>query len=292
MEANCFVWDIDPVLLPIHGPIMIRWYGICFMLVFLVGWWLLRWQFGRAGRDVKHAADFIYWAMGGVVLGAWFGHRFFYEFDRILSEPLYLIDVSGGLTGLSSHGATIGLCVVLVLFARKHSMRIGEMFDRFSFCAAAGATLVRVGNFFNSEILGRPSDVPWAVCFPRVDKVLVPRHPSQLYEVAIGLAVMGALLLVDRLAGRERRPVWLLGGTFFVSYFLLRFFVEFYKAHQALPASSALTMGQYLSIPFFLLGVGLVIWSLKYGQRTDEATADSLKRAQDRKDKKGKKGKK
>ncbi len=279
MEANCFVWDVDPILAHIWGPIAIRYYGLSFLLVFILGWVFLHWQFKRSGRGAQLAADFLYWAMGGIVLGAWFGHRFFYEFDRILTHPLYLIDVRGGLSGLSSHGATIGLCLALIIYARRRKVPMGEMFDRISFSAAVGATLVRVGNFFNSEILGRPADVSWAVCFPRVDQPLVARHPSQLYEVAIGLAVLGLLVLVDRLAGREKRPRWLLAGVFFSTYFLQRFFVEFFKAHQTLSMDSALTMGQFLSIPFFALGVGLVIWSLKSGPRTDEAVAEALAEA-------------
>lgn len=292
MDANCFVWDVDPILLHIAGPVAIRYYGLCFLFVFIGGWGLHRWQFKRSGRGGQLAADFLYWGMGGVVVGAWFGHRFFYEFDRVLSNPFYLIDLRGGLSGLSSHGATIGLCIVLVIFARRHKVPLGEMFDRFSFPAALGATLVRVGNFFNSEILGRPADVSWAVCFPRVDRPMVPRHPSQLYEVAIGLAVLGILVLVDRLAGREKRPPWLLAGTFFATYFSMRFFVEFYKAHQALATDSALTMGQYLSIPFVALGLGLIVYALKAGVRTDEGVAASLAALeQQKKSGKKKKGK-
>ena len=288
MEANCFVWDVDPILVHIWGPVAIRYYGLCFLLVFVLGWLVAHWQFKRSGRGTQYAADFLYWGMAGVVLGAWFGHRFFYEFDRVLSNPFYLIDVRGGLSGLSSHGASLGLGLAVVIFALRRKIPVGEMLDRLSFTAAVGATLVRVGNFFNSEILGRPGDVAWAVCFSRVDRPLVARHPSQLYEVAIGLIVFGLLVLVDRLAGREKRPRWLLAGTFFSSYFLLRFFVEFFKAHQTLAVDSALTMGQYLSIPFFALGLGMIIWSIKAGPRTDEAVAEALAEAK----KTGKKKKK
>jgi hypothetical protein len=139
--------------------------------------------------------------------------------------------------------------------------------DRFAFSAALGATLVRLGNFFNSEIVGRKTDGSWGVRFPNFgpDAGNPPlRHPSQLYEVAMGLFVMLCLYIVDKKAGEEKRPRGLLISVFFVVYFAGRFSVEFVKEYQKLPESSPLTMGQYLSIPAFLLGVYGVFWSLKH----------------------------
>ena len=181
----------------------------------------------------------------------------------MLSNPLYLIDIRRGLAGLSSHGATVGLIVTLILFAKRYRIPVGEMFDRFMWSCASGAFFVRMGNFFNSEIVGRPSDVSWAVCLPRHDKIPIPRHPTQLYEAAIGLFILLLLWGVDKWAKEEKRPRWLITGAFFTSYFIFRFTVEFFKAHQTLNDSSNLTMGQYLSIPFALLGMGLTAYALK-----------------------------
>jgi hypothetical protein len=139
--------------------------------------------------------------------------------------------------------------------------------DRFAFSAALGATLVRVGNFLNSEIVGRETHADWGVRFVKFDGANAPlRHPSQLYEVALGLFVLLCLYLVDRAFGKEKRPRALLISVFFVVYFAGRFTVEFFKEHQTLPADHPLTMGQYLSIPAFLLGLYGLQWSLKTRQ--------------------------
>jgi prolipoprotein diacylglyceryl transferase len=263
LSAACWTWNVDPILFEIFGPLKIRWYGLSFLGVFYVGYRLLAWQMERGGRDREVAATFVNWAVGGVILGSWFGHRFFYEWDRVLSNPLYLVDLRKGLAGLSSHGATVGLIVTLILFARRYRIPIGEMFDRFMWSCASGAFFVRLGNFFNSEIVGRPTDVSWAVCLPRHDRLPIPRHPTQLYEATIGLLILLILWGVDRFAKEEKRPRWLITGVFFTTYFTFRFFVEFFKAHQTLQDTSSLTMGQFLSIPFALLGVGMTVYALK-----------------------------
>ena len=268
MLASCWTWDVDPVILPIAGPIQIRWYGLAFLGVFYFGYLMLAWQMARAGRSKEVAARFVNWSIVGVFVGAWFGHRLFYEWDKVVANPLYLIDIRGGIAGLSSHGATFGVITVIILFARKFRIPTGEMFDRFMWSAANSAVFVRLGNFFNSEVVGRPSDVSWAVCLPQYDAhhglPLTPRHPTQLYEVLIGIAVLAALTLVDRLAGGEKRPRWLLTGTYFSLYFSARFAVEFLKEQQGgVPDNWNITTGAILSIPFVLLGVGLIIYALK-----------------------------
>jgi len=269
---HCLVWNVDPVLW--HGPIDIRWYGLIFVVVFLLGWRLFKWQLGRGGYDDQLAMDFIVWAMLGAVLGGWLVHHLFYAWPRVSQNPLVLIPFVRftpegiklrGIRGLASHGSTLGLVVALVWFARKRGIPVWEMIDRFTFSSAGGAALVRLGNLFNSEILGRPTSLPWAFCFPLKDHPMVPRHPSQIYEFLIGVLVMGILYLTDRVAGRERRPLRLMTGVFFTSYFSLRFLVEFVKAHQALSAGSVLTMGQLLSLPFVVAGVVITILALKAG---------------------------
>ena len=148
-----------------------------------------------------------------------------------------------------------------------------EVLDCFSFSAAVGATAVRIGNFFNSEIVGRVTDVPWAIKFPRYTYQISqklgmriepqPRHPSQLYEVALGLSVLLALYLVDRHYG-NKRPQGLLAAVFLSCYFCGRFVVEYFKEYQTLSPTFPLTMGQILSIPFAGLGIGLLIWSIRH----------------------------
>ena len=287
MPNQCWQWGVDPVLFT--WPVTVRWYSLCFMAVFASGWYLLRWQMVRGGHKRELAVDFVLWAVVAVLLGGWPGHQVFYRFDTLVNNPGEVFKFKGGIRGLSSHGSTIGLVTALILFALRHKIPIFEMIDRFSFSAACGAIGVRVGNFFNSEVLGRPTDLPWAVCFVRRDNI--PRHPSQLYEVALGLCVLGLLFVVDRWAGREKRPLKLVFGTFFASYFSLRFFVEFFKAHQAegikeqaLANASAITMGQYLSLPFVIFGAVMIWQALK--SRNQAPRTAALKAAKKKRGKK------
>lgn len=245
------------------APFELRYYSVLFMGVFLGGYALLNWQIRRGGGDERDSSDFIVYGVLGVLVGARLGHVLFYDLDHALRDPMWVFEIWTG--GLASHGATIGLIVAMWVYTKRRDIPFIEGADRFSFSAALGATLVRVGNFLNSEIVGRPTDQTWGVKFPRFHEgPLVYRHPSQLYEVALGLLVLGVLYVVDRAAGKEKRPRGLLIATFFAVYFTGRFFVEYFKAYQTLdPETSMFTMGQYLSMPAAALGYFGVWWSLK-----------------------------
>lgn len=262
-QANCTIWNLDPIIFQL-GSLQIRYYGLLFATAFYIGYRTLLWQFDRPKMDLDLARRFFLYLFFGAVLGSFFGHRIFYRWDVFINNPLSMFDIRGGMKGLASHGATIGILTAVFIFSRLSKIRYIELCDRVIFGVAIAATLVRVGNFFNSEIVGRQSDVAWAVCFPRYDRgALIPRHPSQIYETILGLSVLILLFLVDRWAGKEKRPLGLLFGTFMTTYFAGRFIVEYFKEYQALPSGYPITMGQALSIPFFLLGVGVIIWSLK-----------------------------
>jgi len=243
-------------------PLEIRWYSLLFVVVFLGGYSLLNWQIRRGGGGEEVAGDFIVYGVLGVLLGARFGHVLFYDLDHAIKDPMWIFKIWTG--GLASHGAVIGLITVMYLFTRGRGVPFLEGADRFSFSAALGATLVRVGNFFNSEILGRPTNSDWGIRFPVADGADAPlRYPTQLYEIGLGLLVMLVLYLVDQRL-KEKRPRGLLISLFFLVYFAGRFVIEFYKDQQGfIPKDSTLTMGQYLSIPAFLLGVYGVQWSLR-----------------------------
>jgi phosphatidylglycerol---prolipoprotein diacylglyceryl transferase len=272
-----FTWNIDPVAIHI-GSFPIRYYSLIFVGVFLGGYALLNWQVrrGRGGEEV--AGDFIVYGVLGVLVGSRLGHVLFYDLKKAVDDPLWVLEIWTG--GLASHGAVLGLIFAMWLFTRRRRIPFLEGADRFSFSAALGATLVRIGNFFNSEIVGRKTDGTWGVRFPRFDGQSDPplRHPSQLYEAALGIAILLLLLLADRMWGKEKRPRGALISLFFVLYFTGRFFVEFVKQHQVMPDSALLDMGQYLSIPGFLLGVYGLVWSFKkrqpVGWEADDDDAD------------------
>jgi prolipoprotein diacylglyceryl transferase len=194
-------WDLDPILLR-GGSIPLRYYGLIFALTVVAGFFLFRWQMRRGGHPDQQSGVFLGYALAATLVGARLGHCLFYDLERSLqSYGLFVLKVWQG--GLSSHGATAGLVVAIWLFSRRSSIPLAEVTDRFSFSAALGACTIRVANFLNSEIVGRPTDGTWGVRFPRHDRGLplsqVPlRHPSQLYEAALGLGVLAALLAVDR----------------------------------------------------------------------------------------------
>ena len=262
------IFDLDPIIWQ-WGPLQLRYYGIIFVIMLYLGYFLWRWQILRGGYKIEIAQNFLIIGVLAVLVGARLGHCFFYETEFYLTHPIEIFKTWNG--GLSSHGATIGLVLALVLYARHYKINALEVTDRFSFAAATGAALVRLGNFINSEIVGRATDLPWAVRFVRHDNGVVARHPSQIYEFLLGILVFVVLLIADRRFGKEQRPMGLLTGLFLTVYFAGRFVVEFFKEYQTLD-SSALTMGQYLSIIPFLAGL-LLLWQVKKQNRAKRVKA-------------------
>jgi phosphatidylglycerol---prolipoprotein diacylglyceryl transferase len=244
----------------------LRYYSALFLGVFLGGYSLLKWQITRGGGRAEDAGDFIVYGVLGVLVGARLGHIVFYDLKKAIDDPVWIFKIWTG--GLASHGAVIGLITAMWIYCKRRAIPFLEGADRFSFSAALGATLVRVGNWFNSEIIGRKvPDQSWGVWFDRVDEGKpVYRYPTQLYEITLGLVVMAALYLVDKRLGKERRPRGVLISTFFALYFSGRFVIEFYKEYEGISPDSPLTMGQFLSLPGILLGLFGLYWSFKKRQ--------------------------
>ena len=248
----------------------LRYYSLLFVGVFLGGYSFLKWQIVRGGGPAEDAGDFIVYGVLGVLVGARLGHVIFYDFKKALDDPTWIVQIWTG--GLASHGAVIGLIFAMWLFTKRRGIPFLEGADRFAFSAALGATLVRIGNLMNSEIVGRrvPGDA-WGLAFPRFDHNEKPapfRYPTQFGEIFLGLLVLLALFLVDKKLGKEKRPRGALIATFFVVYFVGRFIVEFWKefepplkAGEAYPSS--LTTGQLLSLPGIALGIFGLYWALK-----------------------------
>lgn len=255
-----WTWDVDPVLLP-GGPFPLRTYGLCVALSMALGLLTWRWQMLRAGHSEALAGRFAGYALAAYIIGARLGHCLFYDFDYCFDPPYRVLLLWQG--GMASHGTLVSVVVVLMLFARANRLSAIDLADRLSFSAAIGATLIRIGNLFNSEVVGRRTDGSWGVRFPRYDRVAPAhaplRHPSQLYEAALGAAVLSVLLAVDRRYG-EDRPRGLLAALFCTLYFAGRFAVEYTKAHQALAPTAALTMGQWLSLPPLAAGIAGLLW--------------------------------
>ncbi len=245
---------IDPAL---PGPLPIRWYGLLFATAILLGYWHLRRQFVACGDKVEDAERIFLALFLCVVFGSRLGHALFYQQE--LLHPIEFVQIWKG--GLASHGATIAVLLGVAYCARKLGVTYITVSDRLAPGVALGSSFVRLGNFINSEIVGRPTDVPWAVVFERYRDHL-PRHPTQLYEFGIGVFVYLALISVDRIYGVRTRPKGLITFLFLALYFTCRFFVEYFKEDQVenffhiteFMNVSALTMGQWLSLPFATVG--------------------------------------
>lgn len=258
------IWDMRPFF-RLFG-FSIRYYSLIFIAVFLGGWALFRWQLVRGGAE-EHAADyFLPISAVGIWIGGRLFHYLFYATDEFLADPMVFFDLTRG--GIASHGSTLGLLAGMWVFTRWRGASFVEGCDRFAITAAYGAAMVRLGNLFNSEVVGRLTDQTWGFRFVRYDPGLgaeVPlRHPSQLYEFAMGIAVMLVLIAIDRWAGREDRPRGLMISSFFLLYFSGRFLIEFFKEYQAFEPNVALTMGQVASIPGILLGIVGLAMTFKF----------------------------
>jgi prolipoprotein diacylglyceryl transferase len=247
----------------------LRYYSLLFVGVFLGGYSFLKWQIVRGGGPAEDAGDFIVYGVAGVLVGARLGHVLFYDLDKALADPKWIFMIWTG--GLASHGAVIGLIIAMWMFTKARGISFLEGSDRFSFSAALGATLVRLGNLMNSEIVGRrvPDDA-WGFQFKRIDSAPAPfRYPTQLAEILLGLFVLGVLFVVDKRLGKEKRPRGVMISTFFAVYFVGRFIVEFWKEYEppipvGTPYPSSLTTGQLLSLPGIALGLFGLYWAFKH----------------------------
>jgi prolipoprotein diacylglyceryl transferase len=253
--AYPFHWDVNPILIQI-GPLAMHWYGVFFAAAFLVGSWIMQWIYRREGADLASLDRLLLYMPLGAVLGARLGHVLFYDPHYYFIHPLEIVKIWEG--GLASHGGAAGILIALYLLARRpDSPPYLWLLDRVVIPTALGGAFIRLGNFFNSEIVGIPTSGGWGVVFDRVDPL--PRHPVQLYEaVAYGLIFL-VLLGVYLRRGPTVRPGVLL-GLFLVLTFSARFLLEFIKTPQAeYEAGFVLTVGQLLSIPCILAGVSLVV---------------------------------
>lgn len=260
--TSALIWDIDPAILRI-GPLQIRYYGLLFALVLLGGFHF--WKRYMQDRPYPESSvyPYFYWMTLFGILGARIGHCLFYEPERYLASPLSILKIWEG--GLASHGGTIGLILGTVVYSYAKKIPFLVVIDGTTWAAAVAATLVRIGNFFNSEIVGKVTDLPWAVHFMRYpgDRGEFARHPTQIYEALIGLSVFLVLFFVDKRL-KTRAPRGLLTGLFCTLYFTARFLIEYLKEPQGgIFPEDALDMGQYLSIPFVLFGLTMLALAWK-----------------------------
>lgn len=267
MILNAITWNVDPEIFSI-GQLSIRWYGLLFASAFLSGYIVFT-RFLATERLTSEMLDqlLIYIAVG-TVIGARLGHCFFYEPDYFLKNPIEILKIWKG--GLASHGAAIGILLSLWLYIRKHKLSFLWLIDRIVIVVALGGAFIRLGNLFNSEIYGLPTDMPWGFEFVR-DKLYdsntgellatVPRHPTQLYEALSYILIFVVLFIFYRKRYTKVRDGFIF-GVFMILLFSARFFIEFVKNDQvAFEAGMQFNMGQLLSLPFILAGVLMIVFT-------------------------------
>ena len=254
------VWDVNPEIFPSlfeNLPIHPRWYGILFAISFLVGFRIEEKIFANEKLKQEWVDSLFMTVLAGTIIGARLGHVFFYGWDYYSQNLVEIFYIWEG--GLASHGAVIGVIFSLWVWSKMVSKKpLLWILDRTVLAMTFGGSLVRLGNFFNSEIIGIPSDLPWAVQFVRLGETIT-RHPAQLYE-SIAYMVSFAVLYLGYWKYNKGEKQGFLFGLFMVLVFGFRFFVEFFKENQeSFEQDMALNMGQWLSIPVVLIGL-FFIW--------------------------------
>lgn len=279
---NLFItWNPDIVALDL-GFVAIRWYSL-FWAIGLVSVYLLMHKLFRQQRiSEKQFEPMFMYCFLGILIGARLGHCLFYEPSYYLSHPIEMLlpirNVPGkgwtftGYEGLASHGGTLGLMIALWLYAKHVKLRFLHVLDNVAIVTPICACAIRLGNLMNSEIIGRPTDLPWAFIFERVD--MLPRHPGQLYE-----AICYAIFFGIHWFFYRRYPQKVGSGFFFgLCLFLIftsRIFIEYTKENQeAFEEGMLLNMGQLLSIPFVALGLYCMIKSSSAVGKTNHASKD------------------
>jgi phosphatidylglycerol---prolipoprotein diacylglyceryl transferase len=256
-KMDHLVWHMDPAIF-VLGPFEVRWYGLFFALGFLLGFQIMAQFYRHEQRELENLSKLCLYLLLGTIIGARLGHVLLYQPDYFLAHPWEILMIWQG--GLASHGGFAGVLISLSLYRKKHrDMTFFELADRLAISCLLAAALIRTGNFFNSEILGTPSNLPWTVVFARVDNI--PRHPAMLYEAAAFLLIFCGLYVAYWKTTIIQFPGRVFGTTI-ATGFLARFMIEFVKENQV-PFESQwpLNMGQLLSIPFILAGIHLIYMS-------------------------------
>jgi phosphatidylglycerol---prolipoprotein diacylglyceryl transferase len=265
---------VGPVALDL-GFFQIRWYSLSYLATILLGYWFLTKLLKRTGAPMsrEHADDLILYMTLGIILGGRIGYILFYDQSLLALDRFYRLWEGG----MSLHGGTLGVLFALWLFTRNHKLSYLRVCDYIAVCVPFGTFLIRLANFVNGELWGKVTDVPWAMVFPAADEY--PRHPSQLYEAGLEGLLMAAILWPLFWKTDARYKPGLLTGMAALIYGFARFSVEFVREPDQqlrwLPEMTGLSMGQWLTIPFIILGLWLVFTAASRRQRVEPVAGTS-----------------
>lgn len=262
MQPLYIYWNPDPIAFSIFSH-DIRWYALCWVVGLILGYFLMQWLYKRQHIPQEKFEPLFFYIFFGVIIGARLGHCLFYEPGYFLSHPIEMIlpiqHLNGGwkctgYAGLASHGGVIGMLVALYLYVKKTKVNTMRILDNMGICAPITACCIRLGNLMNSEIVGRPTDVPWGFIFAANGDTFA-RHPGQLYEATAYFIIFIIGLLLYKAYERKVGSGFFFGWCL-TSIFTFRFFVEYVKdVQESFETNMILNMGQILSIPFIIIGV-------------------------------------
>lgn len=259
------IWDIEPTIF--DGFEFLRWYGLCWAVGMILAYQITLRIYKVEGIPTVELDKLTPYVVLGAIIGARFGHILFYDPSYYLNNPIEILPIRikptfqfTGLAGLASHGGILGALLALYLYTRKFKKDYLWMLDRLVIGGALLGCFIRIGNLINSEIIGIPSQFPWAFIFSQVDQI--PRHPTQIYEALFYLILTLTLFLIWHSRKVSHYKGFLFGlGIFLI--FLQRFLVEYLKENQVeFEEELKLNMGQTLSIPLILAGIFIMAWSI------------------------------
>jgi phosphatidylglycerol:prolipoprotein diacylglycerol transferase len=250
-------WNPDPDVfnIPFTGR-PVKWYGLFFAMASVMSYFIMHFIYRKEGRPLAELGDMTVYLVVAATLGGRLGHVLFYDPAYYFAHPAEIFMIWRG--GLASHGGAIGILVALYLFARKTKVPYLWLLDRAVIIVALVGAMIRLGNLMNSEIIGTPTNLPWAFIFTRVDNI--PRHPAQLYE-SLECFLLCGFLFYAWYKKRDTLKNGVLFSWFLIILFTMRFFLEFLKVSQEqFEETMLLNMGQILSIPFILAGISLLLF--------------------------------
>ena len=265
-------WNIDPIIFTFRMggfEMPFTWYGLFFAMSFLIGIQVSTYLLKKEGKPQSDLDALSIYILLATVIGARLGHYLFYEWEYLLNSPLqwFLTMITPPFAGLASHGATIAILISIYLYARTRAdQSFFWVVDRIVI-GVSFAGLIRLGNLFNSEIYGKPTELPWGFVFLRETNPnllpLVPRHPTQLYEFLFCMLLFAVTFMMWNYR-RHILPNGVIAAVFIIGLFTFRFFVEFLKNEQvSFEQSMALNMGQLLSIPAVLFGILILVYAYR-----------------------------
>lgn len=270
MDTLAYIdWNMSPEIFA-FGFLKIRWYGLLYVGGLMLGYYVLAYIFKTENKKEKDLESLMMTLVLSVIIGARLGHCLFYHPEYYLANPIKILMIWEG--GLASHGAAVLILITMLFYSNKRKPDITMMWllDRIVIGVALTGTLIRTGNFFNHEIVGIESDLPWAVMFnndTNADHAAVPRHPAQLYE-ALTYFLIFIILFFRYRKHTFKLPKGQTFGIFLILTFTGRFLIEMLKEDQsAFEAAMFLNMGQILSIPFVVAGIVFLLWSRKNALR-------------------------